>query len=361
MSALSDGQRWEASNTAYLSAALDWLRLRLGGLAQQVRPDAPGATTMAQRPEEEKSRWNFFWRPGAAGGPAQVVDAPLPLLAAPPETVQQASLNEAAARMAEAAASDPRPAMVLLGQRLGLSQFEQEILLLAVAMELDTVPPGSARPPRTTRRGPTRRSRSPSPCSTSRSGKRSHPSGHCATAVPGDQPARRPAADQECAARRRAHRELCQGLERPRRPARPPLTPVPPAGSAPPSQQPGVDAILTPLRYQDGPRVPPLVRLAGPDAASKRHVAARPAQSSGSTCTDSSRALPTHAGELETLARLWRSGDCCCPLPSTSTPRPGKGLRHGKRAAAAVRFAMRTGGSSSSTRGPPRSPLRRPL
>src|SRR5918996_6500756 len=115
MSALSDAQRWEASNTAYLSAALDWLRLRLGGLAQQVRPDAPAVTTTAPRPEEEKSRWNFFWRPAAAGGYVQPAGAPLALPATTPDTVQQASLDEAAARMAEAAASDPPPALVLLG------------------------------------------------------------------------------------------------------------------------------------------------------------------------------------------------------------------------------------------------------
>ena len=40
--------------------------------------------------------------------------------------------------MAEAAPIDPPPALVILGQRLGLSQFEQEILLLCAAMELDT-------------------------------------------------------------------------------------------------------------------------------------------------------------------------------------------------------------------------------
>jgi hypothetical protein len=40
--------------------------------------------------------------------------------------------------MADAARMEPPPALVILGQRFGLSDFEQSTLLLCAAMELDT-------------------------------------------------------------------------------------------------------------------------------------------------------------------------------------------------------------------------------
>ncbi|HEX5870550.1 MAG TPA: ATP-binding protein, partial [Longimicrobium sp.] len=49
-----------------------------------------------------------------------------------------AQIDEAAAEMARLEAMDPPPALPLLAQRFGLSPFEREVLLLAVAMELDT-------------------------------------------------------------------------------------------------------------------------------------------------------------------------------------------------------------------------------
>ncbi len=82
---------WESNNSAYLSAALGWLHLRLERLA--------GA------PEDED------------GAPR--VDRAEDILLA----TEQAS---------------PPPAMHLLAGQLGLSRFEQEILLLCAAMEYDT-------------------------------------------------------------------------------------------------------------------------------------------------------------------------------------------------------------------------------
>src|SRR5260370_40662765 len=48
-------------------------------------------------------------------------------------------MAQTAAKMApEKSQPHPSPALVMLGQRMGLSRFEQEILLLCAAMELDT-------------------------------------------------------------------------------------------------------------------------------------------------------------------------------------------------------------------------------
>src|SRR5205823_8537527 len=51
--------------------------------------------------------------------------------------ISEATVDEAAARMSEAAASDPTPALIVLAERLGLSSFECDVLLLCAAAELD--------------------------------------------------------------------------------------------------------------------------------------------------------------------------------------------------------------------------------
>lgn len=78
---------WQTSNDQYLAAALAWLRLRLAHLADPV-PDA--------------------------------------------------ELQAATARMMEAEATEPPPALLILARQLGMSRFEQHILLLCAALELDT-------------------------------------------------------------------------------------------------------------------------------------------------------------------------------------------------------------------------------
>ncbi len=95
---MDDLADWHANNERYLGAALDWLRLGLHRAAQQVADES------------------------------QDLGAPV--------TVD--SVDQAAEGIVAASASEPQPALVLLSQRLGLTQFEQNILLLCAAMELDT-------------------------------------------------------------------------------------------------------------------------------------------------------------------------------------------------------------------------------
>ncbi|MEM6353974.1 MAG: ATP-binding protein, partial [Cyanobacteria bacterium P01_D01_bin.14] len=87
---MTDLARWQEHNEAYLATALAWLRQRL--------------VTLIQTADE---------------GTAAACDPHLP---------------EAGEEMTAL----PPPALLLLSQRLGLSVFEQEILLLCAAMELDT-------------------------------------------------------------------------------------------------------------------------------------------------------------------------------------------------------------------------------
>lgn len=86
--------RWQEGNNAYLAAALVWLRLRLVRLANRGRPSVPP--------------------PGAF------------------------ELTQAELAMTEAERIEPVPALVQLRRRFGLSQFEEQVLLLCAAMELDT-------------------------------------------------------------------------------------------------------------------------------------------------------------------------------------------------------------------------------
>jgi hypothetical protein len=84
--------RWEKANERFLAAALEWLRLRLAGLAEG--------------------------------------------------DVSRRDVAIAAKAFETARDADPLPALVVLGRRLGLSSFEVNSLLLCVAMELDTRIPG---------------------------------------------------------------------------------------------------------------------------------------------------------------------------------------------------------------------------
>jgi len=95
---MSDPVSWLERNRAYLAAALSWIRL---ALERHGEPDP---------------------------------------------TVTDQQLLEAGAAVEAAADVEPPPALALLGQRLGLSQFERHLLLLCLAMELDTrVPAQCAR------------------------------------------------------------------------------------------------------------------------------------------------------------------------------------------------------------------------
>ncbi|MEW6496796.1 MAG: ATP-binding protein [Cyanobacteriota bacterium] len=83
-------KRWQVRNDEYLAAAINWLRLRLKGVVQSN------------------------------------------------DLVMQEEIDEAEKGMAAAADCHPPPALILLSQQLGLSDFERSLLLLCVAMELDT-------------------------------------------------------------------------------------------------------------------------------------------------------------------------------------------------------------------------------
>lgn len=100
---------WLVNNENFLAAALDWLKLRLryqgGAIAEQ-----------ASDPDSQ-----LFKRATSS-----------------PPAVREHEVQQAAHKMDEAANAEPPPALRLLGNLFGLTPFEQQVLLLCAAMELDT-------------------------------------------------------------------------------------------------------------------------------------------------------------------------------------------------------------------------------
>ncbi|HNB53952.1 MAG TPA: ATP-binding protein, partial [Anaerolineales bacterium] len=101
-------ETWQTQNDEFLASAVAWVRLRLERASALETKPVSGGKWFQRRPSEQEK----------TGG--------------------DKGLQEAAARMAEAEKMAPPPALKILGQRLGLSLFEQEVLLLCAAVELDT-------------------------------------------------------------------------------------------------------------------------------------------------------------------------------------------------------------------------------
>jgi hypothetical protein len=128
----TDLSAWHQSNDAYLAAAVEWLRLLL--LRHVPAPPQPIVATPHDAPEPQKdsSWWSF--RKTASGS------TPTPRPALPPASseVTEEQLENAEKKMRAAERTDPPPAMLLLARRAGLTPFERDLLLLCVALELDT-------------------------------------------------------------------------------------------------------------------------------------------------------------------------------------------------------------------------------
>jgi hypothetical protein len=142
---------WEQANDAYIGAALEWLRLLLAHHAPNAAPSMPivpfdeRSTPRASMPPPAQPAqpppWWTFRRTTPGAAPPSVLQPPPSMpRALPPMSneVTAEQVAEAAQRLRATESTDPQPAMLLLARRLGLSEFERDLLLLAVAMEFDT-------------------------------------------------------------------------------------------------------------------------------------------------------------------------------------------------------------------------------
>ena len=285
---MMEQRAWEDANSRYLSAALQWLRQRLGQGA-----DADVAN--GERPGNRRK------------------SAALKAISS--------SMDAFAEEQAKTSAGDAFfPALTILSERLGLSLFEREILILCAAAEFD--PSISAL------------------CAQSKANlEQPHPTFALALSIL-DEPAwdalsperplrywklievLQPGAHALNMSALRADERIVgylKGLNYLDERLTPYLTPV--------SRVPGAPSELAPsqlciaeeieqswmLESQDDLR--PVVQLSGPDPVSKQGVASHVATSRGARLYRiSSEAVPAQPSELEAFARLWRRENALLPL-----------------------------------------------
>jgi ATPase family associated with various cellular activities (AAA) len=129
---MSTSDNWEQGNARYLSAAVAWLRACLErAVGADVGPSMPLPATVV---EHHPSFWSRLVQ-----GPSEPQAATGHLLPAAGSGASNDRVANAAAELQKAESQvDPPPALVSLSKRLGLSSFEQQVLLLCVGTELDT-------------------------------------------------------------------------------------------------------------------------------------------------------------------------------------------------------------------------------
>ncbi len=289
---MNDRNHWKVGNERYLAAALTWLRLRLKQLADS---GVSNSSALSNR------------HLGSQQSPA-------------PFTLElEAEIYDAAAAMATAAAIEPPPALVILSQRFGLSRFEQAVLLLCVAMELDT--------------------RIPMLCARAQDdANRPYPTFALALAcfeepawevlsperplrywrlIEINQPGVQPLTTSPLRADERIVNYV-KGLNYLDDRLAPLLVPLETADievELPPSQQSVLEAIAQQLQQANRWQSPPVIQLLGSDSLSKQLVAQQAAAQLGLHLYRLPvELLPTQASELETFARLWQRESLLLPI-----------------------------------------------
>ncbi len=300
---MNDLTKWQDNNDRYLAAALAWLRLRLAWQVKKTNTEKPNLAVQA----EKSSGW-FGKRQQSVEGSGAPVEK------------EDDDVAKAAQAMAEAAKAEPPPALVILSQRLGLSQFEQEILLLCVAMELNT--------------------RIPSLCAQYQNDpNRPYPTFALALslfddpswdALSADRPLRywrlleinQPGATPLTMSALRADERIVnylKGLNQLDDRLTALLVPFEVSGDGEnnlaASHDTLAEAVEHSLRLEGNANRPPVIQLTGMDSVSKQQIAFEVFTRLGvQGLRLPTELLPATAGELETLARLWHRESSLLPL-----------------------------------------------
>ncbi|MCD5341557.1 AAA family ATPase [Arthrobacter sp. AK04] len=290
---------WFAANDKFLTGAVAWLRERLeAARTPEARADTTATT---QEPKAFFSRRTA--RPPAM--PAAAIGRPAP--AAVPMPLDAAEDQD-----------DPPP-LIMLARRLGMTAFERNVLLLSVAMELDTRIAGLC----------ARVHRVPA---------MDYPTFALAMSVfddPGwdaispERPLRhwqlvdvvRTGPEPLTSSRLRADDRIVsfvKGLHHLDERLRPILRPLPKTSSddLAPSQQSVAEEVTTGLRRVSADGAPaPTVLLLGPDRACKRLVAGEVARIANlHLFTLDAEDLPSERSDLESLSRLWHRETLLAPV-----------------------------------------------
>lgn len=313
---INNGTDWQKGNAQYLSAVMAWLRACMEQFAAQ-QPQNQISVALPPPParEEHKSVWRHF-RSGPHELPARTSSLLLPGFGAHSDQ----RVAQAAAAIEEAANEmDPPPALVMMTQRLGLSEFEQQLLILCLGMELDTGIAGLC----------ARCQNDPS---------RPYPTFALAfslferaswEALSPERPLRywrlieitQPGGQPLTASALRADERIVnynKGLNYLDDRLLPLLTPIDQQVGGldlPPSHREAVELIIRRLKLVDANRSLPIVQLLGVDGPSKQFVAGEVATSIGVQLYRLPAVLlPTQAADIETLARLWQRESLLLPL-----------------------------------------------
>ncbi|MCL4705847.1 ATP-binding protein [bacterium] len=293
--------RWQKGNEEFLAKAMTWLRLRLLRLAP---PDISAASSSVAESANDAPKRHFWERLTATPAAA-------PLALPPPTTKNSTDAQETKAReeMNAAAAMNPPPALIMLSRSFGLTHFEQEVLLLCAAMELDT--------------------RIAALCARSQDDpSRAYPTFALAFALFDDpswdvlspegplrhwrlleinQPGAKPLTISPLRADERIVNYI-KGLNYLDDRLAPFLMPLEAADTEtdlPPSQQRFVGKIVKQLQQTIPTQRLPVIQLLGPDAPSKQLIASHAAAALGLRLYRlPAEMMPPQAAELETLARL---------------------------------------------------------
>ncbi len=126
---MTNPTNWLDENTRYLSAAVAAVR---GRLERYGQPEAPPGEA-PEPPKESRPMWRLFGRRQIAAAPA--LDLSGSPAALPPPSAAGHGPSDAEF---VTDSGGPSPALVTLTQRLNLTSFERDILVLCAAMELDT-------------------------------------------------------------------------------------------------------------------------------------------------------------------------------------------------------------------------------
>jgi hypothetical protein len=338
---------WQEGNTRYVSAALLWLRACLEHRAAQVSDSARPVIAGLGLSGDDRP----FWRNSKKNHRAS---APLPKLLPASAEARPESVTQAAALVQRIAQEmNPPPALLILGRRLGLSEFERQLLLLCLAMELDpAIAPLCARCQGKHNQDelgrptfalafnlfddPSWEALSPErPLRYWRLIEINQPGGHALTMSP-------LRADERIVNYLKGLNYLDDRLA-------PLLVPIDMSDQSelPPSQQEKSITILHALKQAEVGKRLPVVQLLGNDSASKQLVAADVARSIGLHLYQLPAALlPSQASDLEALSRLWQRESLLLPLALyVDAFEPGADLTSHGQGSSATRLLELTNGA----------------
>ena len=121
--AMKQHEQWLMRNDEYLRNAIQWVHLRL-----QKQIDSTTPKKIPETVPKQQTSWNGWFKAKAPEPDATVLA----------KVVDDAEIKAIAEKMRAVEAIIPPPALSILTQTFGLTHFERDLLMLCVAMELDS-------------------------------------------------------------------------------------------------------------------------------------------------------------------------------------------------------------------------------